>query len=143
MADEILGTAQIEIIASLDQLRADLEQARAMVADAGLDLQSGGLGSPAISAGLLGLLFGGDSQPAGGVDNQLAAASGAAGAPVTVNVHNYSGSPATTRQSQNPQGGKSIDVVIGEMNARDVRTNGPLGQAIRQQYGASTVPIQR
>jgi len=141
MADEILGTAQIEIIASLDQLSADLDQARAMVADAGLDLESGG--SPASSAGLFGLLFGGDSEPAGGVDSELAASSGAAAAPVTVNVHNYSASPATTRQSQNAQGGKSIDVVIGEMNARDVRTNGPLGQAIRQQYGASTVPIQR
>jgi hypothetical protein len=89
------------------------------------------------------LLFGGGSEPAGDVASELAASSGAAAAPVTVNVHNYSGSPATTRQSQNSQGGKSIDVVIGEMNARDVRTNGPLGQAIRQQYGASTVPIQR
>ena len=142
MADEILGTAQIEIVASLDQLSADLDQARAMVADAGLDLESSGFGSPASAGGLLGLLFGGDSEPAGDVDSQLAAAGGAAAA-VTVNVHNYSGSSATTRQSQNAQGGKSIDVVIGEMNARDVRTNGPLGQAIRQQYGASTVPIQR
>ncbi len=145
MADEILGTAQIEIVASLGQLSADLDRARAMVADAGLDLELGGFGSPASDGGLLGLLFGGDSEQAiaGGIEGQLAGSGSVAGAPVSVNVHNYSGSPATTRQSQNAQGGKSIDVVIGEMNARDVRTNGPLGQAIRQQYGASTVPIQR
>jgi hypothetical protein len=35
MADETLGTARIEIIASLDTLSAGLESARAMVADAG------------------------------------------------------------------------------------------------------------
>ncbi len=207
MADAILGTAQIEIVASLDELSADLDQALAMVTGAGVEFESvwsqagdqilegasaageardswlslgdaaqslttdienliaqlaivnplldtlsggdsglpgaGGLGGLLSGAsGLLGLGLGGGSEAdvASGIDSQLLSSPTTASSAVSVNVHNYSGSPATTRQSQ---GGKGIDVVIGEMNARNVRTNGPLGQAIRQQYGASTVPIQR
>ena len=202
MADEILGTAQIEIVASLDELSADLDQALAMVTGAGLEFESvwsqagdqmlegasaardswlslgdaaqsltadieklivqltivdplldtlsgGDSGLPGAGGGLLsgapgllGLGLGGGSEAdvAGGIESQLLSSPAVASSTVSVNVHNYSGSPATTRQSQ---GGKGIDVVIGEMNARDVRSNGPLGQAIRQQYGASTMPIQR
>jgi hypothetical protein len=229
MADQTLGVAQIEIIASLDGLDADLESAREMVAEAGsafesvlssagermidavvsagqardvwlslgdaalslaadiekaifqltilnplLNSLSGGAEQlPTMSLGAIGDLLGGVAGLAGfasggefevggsgGTDSALVAfratpgervsvtpandrGAAGGGAVTNVNVHNYSGSQAQVSQSSNPQGGKNIEVIIGEMNARDVRANGPLGQAIRQQYGAAPVPIQR
>jgi|SRR5271157_3044353 len=237
MADEILGVAQIEIVATLDGLSADLEAARNAVSDSMgaigdsvsetgnlfgsmfdtaasrmldsiaeadqarsvwlslgdaalgladdiaqvvlqltvlnplLNALSGGDGLPALDAGsaggflsgipqLMGFASGADFDVggSGGIDSQLVAFRatpgervnvtpandrGTAGAVTNVQVHNYSGSNASVEQRTNAQGGKDVTVYIGEAMARDVRLNGPLGQAMRQNYGASPVPIQR
>lgn len=234
MADEILGVAQIEIVATLDGLSADLETARNAVSDSMgaigetvsetgnlfgsvfdtaasrmldsiaeadqarsvwlslgdaalgladdiakvvlqltvlnplLDALSGGGALPSLDAGSAGGLLSGimgfasgaefDVGGSGGIDSQLVAFRatpgervsvtpandrGTAGAVTNVQVHNYSGSNARVEQRTNAQGGKDVTVYIGEAMARDVRLNGPLGQAMRQNYGASPVPIQR
>jgi hypothetical protein len=229
MTGEVLGIAQIEIVASLDGLRAGLESARAMISetsgtldsalgsassqmavaikdagqardswlslgDAALRLAAnvekailqlaifdpllnamsgsetplpsiGGGASADLAGSLLGLAGfadGGDFEVGGqgGIDSSLVAfratpgervsitpatdrGGSGAGAVTNVSIHNYSGIQAQVSHSRNSRGGRNIDVIIGEMNARDVRANGPLGQAIRQQYGAEPVPVRR
>jgi hypothetical protein len=112
--------------------------------------------------GLAGFAWGGDFEVDGsaGIDSSLVAFRATPGEHVSimpandrgpvggtavtnVNVVNNSGVAASVEERPNARGGKDITVIIGEVNARDIRTNGPLARAIRQQYGAETVPIQR
>lgn len=63
---------------------------------------------------------------------------------VTVNVHNHSGAPVETRETQDARGGRNIDVIIGEAVAREVRRHGSgVDTAMRSRYGARPTLTRR
>lgn len=65
-------------------------------------------------------------------------------APVTVNVINNTGQPVQTRESQDARGGRSIEVMVGEAVAKQVRRHGTeANTAMRQTFGARQTLIGR
>jgi hypothetical protein len=64
----------------------------------------------------------------------------AGGGQPNVTVNNHTGQPATTRRTN---GGRDVEVVVGEMMARDVQRNGPMSRSVGSRFGASTVPLTR
>ena len=158
-----LGQAAVELAQNIEKVVLQLtvlDPLMNQLAGGGLSASGGGLGGLlGAAAPLLGFASGGDFEVggSGGIDSQLVAfraspgehvtiapsadrGGGAAPTAVTnVQVHNYSGSQAAVQQQTNSQGGKDVSVVIGEAMARDIRTNGPLGQAMRQNFGAAPV----
>lgn len=60
------------------------------------------------------------------------------GGQVTVNIINNTGEKVQQQETRS-NGGKRIDVTIGEMSGRDVATMGPLGQAIASRFGLRPV----
>lgn len=62
---------------------------------------------------------------------------------VVVNVYNYGNEKATVNQTSTSDGGKRIDVIIGDMVARQMNTPGTrLNRAVSNQTGA-TYPVVR
>lgn len=64
----------------------------------------------------------------------------------TVNIHNYTSGKAdkaTVNDTRNNSGGRTIDVQLSEMNARDTHSNGPNSRAIQQQFGLTNQVVRR
>lgn len=51
-------------------------------------------------------------------------------------IHNHSGEKARTREKQGPGGTKTVEVMIGEAVAKDVRRGGAAARAMNETYGA-------
>lgn len=71
--------------------------------------------------------------PLASVNGMLGVLAAGAGGP-DVNVQIINNTPAPTRVERNSQGGRDMRVIIGEMMGDDVRSGGPLGQAISQSF---------
>lgn len=65
------------------------------------------------------------------------------GSPTQVVINNFSGQPATTRTTRNSQGGKTIEVMIGEVVAGDIKNNGPIAGAIEGRFAVSDNLVSR
>lgn len=60
---------------------------------------------------------------------------GGGGGNVQVNIHNYSGQEVETKERQTANGGRSLDVMIGSMMAKDVQKRGPMARSLESAYG--------
>ena len=60
-----------------------------------------------------------------------------------VTVINNTGEPARVQQRRTPGGGRQVDVVIGEIAAKDVLRGGPLHRAIRLAFGVNPTTVTR
>lgn len=61
------------------------------------------------------------------------------GAPVTVTVINNSGSEASTTERDGPNGGRQIEVMIGQAISKNIARGGDVDQAIRNSYGVQRI----
>lgn len=68
----------------------------------------------------------------------------ASGGGTSVEVHNYSGQPATTRESVDSRGNRRIEVIVGEMVAAELRRPGSAAHsAMRTGFGAQPTMVGR
>lgn len=61
------------------------------------------------------------------------------GGGISVQVHNYSGTPVSVQQNPTPGGGRELEILIGQALTKD----GPASRALQSVYGLSRVGIRR
>lgn len=77
-------------------------------------------------------------------ENESSRPTSSSSSEVFVNVYNSTGQKAQTKQTQNANGSKSIDVIIGDVAAQQMLTPGTKANyAIRTQTGATPPTIKR
>lgn len=75
---------------------------------------------------------------------QSALTGAAGGGGTSVIVHNYSSSKSTTRETSDGRGGRTIEVIVGEAVASELKRNGSApNQALRQNFGARNQLVTR
>lgn len=68
----------------------------------------------------------------------------ASGGNTSVEVHNYTGQPGTTRESVDSRGNRRVEVILGEMVAAELRRPGSAAHsAMRAGFGAQPVMVGR
>jgi tape measure domain-containing protein len=65
------------------------------------------------------------------------------GAAVEVNVINNTGQPVTQQERTGPDGTREIEVVIGQMVAKNIRSGGSVAQAMQQSFGVNRQGVHR
>jgi hypothetical protein len=71
------------------------------------------------------------------------AAMGSGEGDVKIVVNNYSDEKATASSRRGANGIREIEIQVGQMVAKDIRSGGPIAKSIGDRFGASTVPQVR